>query len=62
MREQLVVGVPLKEAWFTDGPNRLMVCRYEVGAEVCPVALTVEFTRVSTAWSAGSVESRLCAE
>lgn len=62
VRDQLAAGVPLQEAWFTDGPNRLMLCRYEAGADVCPVALTVEFTRVSTAWSAGPVQSRICTE
>ncbi len=39
-----------------------MICRYEEGANVCPVALTVEFTRASNVWSAGPVQSRLCAE
>ena len=62
VREQLVAGIPLREVWFSQGSDRLMVCRYEVGAEVCPVALTVEFTRASNRWSAGPVESRICAQ
>jgi len=62
VRERLMAGVVLKEAWFTDGPNRLMLCRFEEGTDVCPVALTVEFTRNSTSWTAGSVQSRVCAE
>jgi len=39
-----------------------MVCRYEEHVNVCPVAMTAEFTRTSNGWSAGPVESRLCRE
>jgi len=60
VREQLRGGVPLTEIWFSEGPDRLMICRYEAEADVCPVAITVEFTRASNGWSAGPVESRIC--
>jgi hypothetical protein len=60
VRERLSAGVPLREAWFADGSNRLMVCRYEDYEQVCPIAITVEFTRASNVWSAGSVQSRTC--
>lgn len=59
---QLGAALPLTQVWFSDGPDRLMVCRYEPRVEVCPVAISVEFTRASGAWSAGPVESRLCRE
>jgi hypothetical protein len=62
VRERLNVGVPLREAWFESGSNRLMVCRYEENQQVCPVAITVEFTRASNVWSAGPTQSRTCVE
>jgi hypothetical protein len=62
VREQLATSIPLKEIWLSDGSDRLLVCRYEAQVEVCPVALSVEFTRTSGGWSAGPVESRLCRE
>lgn len=62
VREQLGGGMPLREVWYSRGSDQLMICRYEEGANVCPVALTVEFTRASNVWSAGPVQSRLCAE
>jgi hypothetical protein len=62
VRERLSAGVPLREAWFENGSNRLMVCRYEENEQVCPVAITVEFTRASNVWSAGPTQSRTCVE
>jgi hypothetical protein len=62
VQEQLRGGVPLTETWFSRGTDQLMVCRYEEDANVCPVALSVEFTRASNVWSAGPVQSRLCSE
>ena len=59
---QLRSAIPLTEVWFSEGSDRLMVCRYEEHANVCPVAMTAEFTRRSNGWSAGPVESRLCRE
>ena len=58
--EQLRASIPLREIWLSQGSDRLMVCRYEAQANVCPVALTAEFTRTPNGWSAGPVESRLC--
>lgn len=60
--EQLRSSIPLTEAWFSEGTDRLLVCRYEAHANECPVALTAEFTRTPKGWSAGPVESRLCRE
>src|SRR5581483_2284068 len=51
VREQLKSAIHLSELWFSDGPDRLMVCRYEAGSDVCPVAVTAEFTRKSNRWS-----------
>ncbi len=62
VREQLNAGIPLREVWFSQGSDRLMVCRYEAGADVCPVAITADFTLTAHGWSAGPVESRICAE
>lgn len=62
VRGQLEAGIPLREIWLSQGPDRLMVCHYEERATVCPVAKTAEFTRKSNGWSAGPVESRLCRE
>lgn len=60
--EQLRSSIPLTEAWFSEGSDRLLVCRYEAHANECPVAMTAEFTHTSKGWSAGPVESRLCRE
>jgi len=60
--DQLRSAIPLTEIWFSEGPDRLLVCRYEARASECPVAMTAEFTRTSHGWAAGSVESRLCRE
>jgi len=60
--EQLHSAIPLTEIWLSEGSDRLMVCRYEEHVNVCPVAMTAEFTRTSKGWSAGPVESRLCRE
>ena len=60
--EQLRSGIPLTEVWLSQGSDRLMVCRYENHVNVCPVAMTAEFTHTSKGWSAGPVESRLCRE
>jgi hypothetical protein len=60
--EQMRSAIRLSEVWLSEGPNRLMVCRYEEHVNVCPVAMTAEFTRTPKGWSAGSVESRLCRE
>jgi hypothetical protein len=62
VREQLRSAISLQEVWLSEGPGRLMVCRYEANVNVCPVAMTAEFTRTSKGWSAGPVESRLCRE
>ncbi len=62
VHEQLTAGIPLREMWFSKGADRLMICRYEDGADVCPVAITVEFARASTVWSAGPAQSRTCSE
>jgi hypothetical protein len=59
---QLSAGMSLREMWFSRGDNSLMVCRFEDDADVCPVAITVEFARTSSVWSAGPVESRTCSE
>ncbi len=60
--EQLRSSIPLTEAWFSEGPDRLLVCRYEAHANECPLALTAEFARTPKGWTAGPVESRLCRE
>jgi len=60
--QQLRSAIHLSELWFSQGSARLMVCRYEEHVNVCPVAMTAEFTRTSKGWSAGPVESRLCRE
>jgi hypothetical protein len=62
VRDRLVSGIPLQEIWLADGPDRLMVCRYEAGQGVCPLAISVEFNRTSKGWSAGSALSRLCVD
>lgn len=58
--ERLRSSIPLTEAWFSEGPDRLLVCRYEAHANECPLAMTVEFAHTSKGWAAGPVESRLC--
>jgi hypothetical protein len=60
VRSQLEAGVPLREAWFSRGPDDLLVCHYEASAEVCPVALVAEFRRKGGIWSAGAVLSNQC--
>jgi hypothetical protein len=60
IRDQLEAGVALREAWFSRGPDDLMVCRYEASEEVCPVTLVVEFRVTRGVWSAGPVLSNQC--
>jgi hypothetical protein len=58
---ELNSGDSRKEAWFSQGPEALMICRYQDLADDCASrADLIQFRRIMSTWSAGDLLEKVC--